>query len=86
MNVHVKDGLAAVTVRVYYNAIPIVGKSFFTRYRGAREQKMPEQFLVICRGFVQRIDMLSRHDQHMCRGLRTDVVQRNTSIILKNGR
>ena len=42
-----KNRLPAVAVRVYNDAIAVVGKPFFTCDLGRRKQQMPENFLLL---------------------------------------
>ena len=77
-----KDRLTAVGIRVYDNSITIFGEAFFPRDLGSRQKQMAERLFICRSGLVERIDMLARDDQNMCRRLRRKIVERHANFIL----
>lgn len=54
-----KDGLAAIRVRIYYYSISLLGKAFFACDLGGGKQQLTKQILLTGTGFIKRIDMLA---------------------------
>ena len=84
MNMCVKNGLPAVAVRVYHNAISCFGETLVPGDLRRGQKKVPERFPVRNLGFIQRFDMPARHDQDMRRRLRAYVVEGNALAVLEH--
>ena len=76
-----KDGLSAIRICIYYDAISVLGKSLFSRDLGGRQEYMSERCLVALVGRVERIDVFTRNDQNMRRCLRREVVERDAHFV-----
>jgi len=78
-----KYGLAAVAVRIYYDAITIFGKSLITRDPRGGKKKMPERLAMVVRRRVERVEVLARDKQIMNGRLRCQVFESNANVVLK---
>ena len=79
-----EDGLPAVGVRIDNHSITVFRKALLTCDRRRAQKQMTESALVVLFGFVERVDMITRNDQDVGRGLWTEIVERNTRVVLVN--
>jgi hypothetical protein len=82
--VQVKYRLPAIGVGVNDDAIAGIREAEPSSDVGRGGQQMPKHSGVSLGRLVQRIDMLSRDYQDMRRSLRTQVVERDAAVVLKN--
>ncbi len=80
----VKNGLAAVGVRINDDAITVIGESLIACNCGRGQEQMSEQIFISLAGRVGRVDMPSRNDQDVRRRLRRDVVKGKALVVLIN--
>ncbi len=84
MNVQMENGLAAVAVCVYDDPIAVARKSVRAGDTRGGQQQVTERFFVSAFGFIERIEMLLRHDQQMRRRLRAEIVESQANFIFVN--
>ena len=84
MDVQMKDGLPAVSVRVDDRAVTGFGEFVFAGDFRRHQMKIAERFEVFVFRLVERFDMLARNDQNVRRGLRVQVFESDAHIVFIN--
>src|SRR6476661_3035604 len=83
MDVKMENGLPAVGVSVYHDAVAVVRDAAPPGDLCRGRKQMAEQSLVLFAGLVERIDMLARHHEDVNGSMRTQVVERNALPVLE---
>ena len=86
MNVKMKYRLPAVGVCIDHNAITVLRKTLLPGDLCGSQKQVSERLFIIRPRLLKRINMLARDDQDMCRSLWTEIVERDTCLILKYAR
>ena len=82
----VKDRLASVAVRVEDRPITASGDAPFPGDGCGAPRQFPDNLIVARRQVVERCDVPLRHQKHVRRRLRVDVVEREHTIVLVDDR
>lgn len=80
----VKDRLAGVGIAVEHRSISAGGVSVLFGDRRCGSHDLSNQRIIFRRQVVQRGNVASRNDEHMRRGLRRDVFERDDVVVLKD--
>ena len=84
MHMNMEDRLAAVRICVDNHAVTVVGEPTLACDLSRSQQQVTEHRRIFFRSLIQRVDMLTRHDQNMRRSLRRDIVEGKANVILVN--
>lgn len=84
MHMYMKYCLTAVAVSIDDHPVSIIGKAALPGKLGGCQQKVSEHRALVRRGFIQRVDMIARDDQDMCRSLRTQIMKGDAKLVLMN--
>jgi hypothetical protein len=84
MDVQMKNGLAAVIVRIDHDAVSFFGKTLTASDLGGGQKQLAERFPVALSRLVERGNVLARDQQNMRRSLRVDVVKSHAKIVFVN--
>ena len=84
MHMKVKNGLAAIRVRVDNDTVAFLLKALLPRDLGGRQQQVPERIFLRGPSFRKRVDVFTRDQQNVRRGLRRCVVEGDAYVVLKH--
>jgi hypothetical protein len=79
MRVKMEHSLACPGIRIQNRTIPAIRDPFRARHLRGHQQDPPERRGILC--VRKGVHVLSRHDQHVHRRLRTDVPERDAMLI-----
>ena len=84
MQMQMKNGLPAVRVCIYHDAVTVSRKALRSSDVCGRQEQVAKRFLLALTYRIERVKMLARDDEDMSRSLRVEIIERHANIVLKN--
>ena len=86
MDMEVENRLASIRVRIDHDAIAVLREPALPTDLASREEQVAERLFVFESRLIQRVDMVARNKQHMCRRLRAEIVECDAYVVFENQR